>query len=137
MPAGLDYSSAISYGAFAVVKLAAYALYAHHLGKDEAKPPSAVGVGAIRTALGMGVGAAYFGVTRWLTHETPAELLGTMVYWASLFPLRVVEWWVILKWLYPNHRDLKTALLAGIGMSYLADLPATLGWLVTGGLSIC
>jgi hypothetical protein len=140
VPAGIDYSSVGSYVALAAVKAAAYTAYAGILNRRHDGQHAALVVGGVRTAIGMAIGGAYFWSILELTGKPPPEALGFWTYWASLLPLRVAEWWILLRLFYPSAslgRRKLAPISWGTGVSYLADVPATLGWLVTGGLSIC
>lgn len=131
MPAGID-NPTIGYIAFCGVKLVGYTMAAHWLSSlHRREEHSAWVIGGVRTAIGIVVGAIYY-----LLCPLPG-----VAYLAGLFPIRLAEWWFLL-WLFYRPRDEKEsfdspAIIVGTVWSYLLDLPATLGLLVTGGFSVC
>jgi hypothetical protein len=136
MPASLE-ASVTGCLTFAAIKFAGYSLFAAGLRRVYRSPAHPLTVGAARTVLGMAVGAAYWAV--WHAFS-PAQTFSAG-YLIGLAPLRIGEWWLLL-WLF-HDRDLRhrsrgwTAVGLGTVWSYLCDLPAVLGFLLTGGLSIC
>ena len=146
MPAGLDYSSAASYAAFAGVKLVAYSAYAVSLRKRfdpdrlRSRPFSSIAVGATRTAIGMVVGGTIFALSFLVAGAPPQEVVGFLAYWACLFPIRLIEWRLLLRIFFPDVRtpeEYRRPILGGTVISYVADLPATVSWAFAGGLWIC
>jgi hypothetical protein len=94
-------------------------------------------VGLTRTLIGMAFGTAYwwlFGPNIGSAKHLPLLLLG-------LVPIRITEWWIVV-WLFFDRRGehISTdwrAVGFGTLCSYLLDIPALLGFCVTGGVSIC
>lgn len=136
MPAGLEFDSAQSYAAFALVKFVGYSLSALFF---NARYPDAKAnpllFGVTRTLLGMLLGAAA-GLAGLVALE-----LTTIVFLFGLVPFRIFEWLSTL-WLF-YRRDARfngtvwqnTAL--GILWSFVLDIPAIFGFLVTRGFWIC
>lgn len=143
MPIGVSYDVPASYVTFAAVKAIAYTGYAvvleRWLGSTRAGPVvNVLLVGISRTLLGMAVGGAYLYLCLSLFTARCDE--SHVTYWMSLLPIRVFEWWLILRLFYKPERPRRVfivAIVLGIIVSYLADIPAVFGWLCTGGLWVC
>ena len=140
MPAGIVYDNAASYVALGVVKAAVYTGYAAFLNLRLNGKHAAPLVGFTRTAIGMAVGGAYFWALLQITGRPPPETFGFLTYWATFVPIRIAEWWLLLRIFYLSRREMDRGvgpILCGVAVSYVADLPAAFGWLVTGGLWMC
>ena len=148
-----------SYIAFACVKLVAYSLFAAALNRHLGGSQSALLIGAVRTLLGMAVGAAYFHLLT-VTSDS-ADFLGgktpllAFAYWMSFVPLRFAEWWLTLHLFYQpsrgedpwagelhgkkliSWRKRLTLIAAGTVVSYLADFPAAISAVIGSGSRIC
>ena len=134
----------LGYCAFCAVKLAGYSLAAAYLNHTYKRPQwmSPI-VGGTRTLIGMGAGAAYYAVWRFGIFYlfTGMEGAGTIAYLGGLIPVRFAEWWLLL-WLFYDRRieqpgkGWQCVILATV-WSFLLDVPAALGFCVTGGVSIC
>jgi len=127
------------YLVFSAVKLAGYSLAASYL--NNRYPESTTNffvVGITRTVIGMIFGAA-LGLL-----ALPFVFvggLGILLYILGLIPVRLVEWWIIIRWFYDpsmltKEKDWR---YAGIGTawSFVLDIPAVIGFFATGGLWIC
>ena len=136
MPATLEVS-ATGYLTFAAVKFAGYSLFGLVLSRGYSVKRSVWAVGGARTLLGMAVGSAYFG----LWYAFSKMDIGRAPYVIGLVPIRCAEWWLLLWWFYDRAlakpRLGWNMVLLGTIWSYICDLPAILGYLLTGGLSVC
>jgi hypothetical protein len=138
MPLGITHP-VFGYAGFVAVKFAGYALAAHYIAKSYRRADrNRYVVGGVRTLIGMGTGAAYAGIWSIL----PAvRTVGGLLYFVGLAPVRVAEWWLLL-WLFFDCRLENRPKGWGIVRvstvwSYVLDLPAAIGFFVTGGLWIC
>lgn len=139
MPASTNTQLGVHYLAFAVVKFAGYSAYGGWLARRYRSQQPAWRVGLVRTALGMGFGALY----ALLVTRAPYGLLDApdLAAYLGLLPVRVVEWSLLVALFFDRRLEqrmlLLEALLAGLLVSCALDLPAMLGFLLTGGMSIC
>lgn len=138
MPAGIN-NPVIGYIGFCAVKFVGYSLAARVVSHwYERQNRNSLVVGGVRTLIGMGAGAAYFGLWRSLPDSAAAGGVG---YLAGLLPVRIAEWWLLL-WLFYDRKlerrsdDWRTVAVA-TGWSYILDLPALIGFFVTGGVWVC
>lgn len=96
-------------------------------------------VGLTRTVLGMiigaGVGLAAFPVIVFLGG------LGCLVYVLGLIPVRLFEWFVIIRIFYDRNQETRDKNWAyarsGTLWSFILDIPALVGFVSTGGFWIC
>ena len=143
MPFGFE-SPIAGIAGFAAVKLVGYTAVARQMKRAE---PEArrhfLTVGLCRTVLGLIFGAAYgLGVGGGLV--AVERVIGDLVpvlFYAGLFPVRLLEWDIIMRLFF---RGLRTPgpvawrwRLAGTGWSYALDIPAMLGLFATGRMWIC
>jgi hypothetical protein len=139
MPGGIS-NPALGYATFCVVKFAGYTLAGHVIAKAYGRTDiGAWRVGAVRTAIGMAAGAAYFGVWKLMGKPFGGEL--TFLYLAGLLPVRIAEWWLLI-WLFYDRAlaDRETGwriVFLGSAWSYLLDVPAIVGFLATAGVWVC
>lgn len=138
MPAGVS-NPVIGYIGFCAVKFVGYSLAARFISRRyERTDRSVFTVGGVRTLIGMAVGAAYFSLWRLMPGAAEAGSIG---YLGGLIPVRLAEWWFLL-WLFydrqfqQTRKNWRTAVLA-TAWSYALDVPALIGFFVTGGVSIC
>lgn len=139
MPGGLS-DPVTGYLAFSAVKFGGYTLAALALNKSYSeKARNVFAVGGARTGIGMAFGAALaILLFSFLALLGP---LGFVAYYVAFIPVRLIEWWIIILIFY--DREIQTRAKdwrnAGIGTvwSYILDVPALVGLLATGGLSIC
>jgi len=132
MPAG---PLPLGIAAFAAVKLAGYTLAGRTLNRaNHVTQPRPLVFGAARTVLGVIAGVSYatilgkFGVNR-----------SEVWYYLNLFPVRQVEWFLMLLLFYPrSERRRYVDSTLGTLWSYLLDVPAVaLAWVIPGGFWIC
>lgn len=129
----LDLTGA-GYITFCAIKLLGYTLVSRKIDSEYSDCPRSVPlVGATRTLLGMGIGAFY-------SHLLLGQI-STPVYWAGLLPVRMAEWGFVIWLFYDRKREHPQrgffVALYGTVWSYILDIPAAIGFLATGGLSIC
>ncbi len=136
MPGGLDLDATQSYAAFAAVKLVGYSastiIFNQRSPDTKANP---VLFGITRTLLGMLLGAAV-GIAGLVTLE-----LAFWVFLFALVPFRLFEWFATL-WLFFRksvefRNQVGGNVAIGTAISFGLDLPAAVGFLITGGLWIC
>src|SRR5213075_910936 len=139
MPGGIS-NPALGYAAFCAVKLGGYSLAARFISRAyEKKERSAWLIGASRTAIGMAAGALNYGAVLLVSDLIPRA--GGFLYLAGLLPVRIGEWWLLL-WLFydrPMNQKKKDWLVVCLATlwSYLLDIPAVAGWMITGGFWVC
>lgn len=139
MPAGVS-NPALGYLAFCAVKLGGYTLAARFLSRVyDQRDKSSWAIGATRTAIGMAAGALYLGLVVLVADAVPRA--GGIAYLAGLLPVRIAEWWLLLWMFYDRPLEHKKR---GWGMvalmtawSYLIDIPAIAGLILTGGFWVC
>src|ERR1043166_3767794 len=134
MPGGIA-NPVVGYAPFTAIKFAGYSLAAGMMSHVYERPDrNPLVVGATRTLIGMAAGAAYFGIMLFAMPLT--NVPGLVLFPAGLFPVRILEWWLLI-WLFYDRRfetkklDWKVV-LAGTFWSYLCDVPAMAGLIATG-----
>jgi hypothetical protein len=146
MPAGVGFG----YVYFAAAKLAGYsgfcrwAIEPQLLKAEGALPPipSAWKAGAARTLIGVGIGASVglgFWCIPWFSRLGDT---GNVLFFSLLIPVRVFEWWLLLRWIYREFelsRRQRTALIAGgIVTSFALDaLGIAAAFVLPGGMWVC
>lgn len=141
MPAGISHALT-GYASFAAIKLAGYTLAAWVLRKiyGQARAPVIV-VGLARTALGMLAGMSFFKGIELAKERYDLPVDSIFYYLAGLILLRIMEWWLTVWFFYDRELTRKqkdwTCVFGGIAWSFFLDVPAALGFIATGGVSIC
>src|SRR5262249_38279992 len=98
-------------------------------------------VGLLRTLLGMAVGFGYQ-IAFEGTHafELPASM-DRPVFLTGLIPIRMLEWSLIIWLFYDRRWSRRTmdviAILAGVLVSFVLDVPGILGFCIVGGFWVC
>jgi len=135
MPSGVN-NPIIGYFGFCAVKLAGYSLAARLLSESYRQTDrSPLLIGGVRTLIGMAAGAAYYGILRLVSKST------SEVFLAGLIPIRIAEWWLLI-WLFYDRqfqqcpKEWRFVFIATV-WSYILDLPALVGFFVTGGAWVC
>ena len=138
MPAGVN-NPVIGYFGFCAVKFVGYSVAGRFISRSYQRiDRSALIVGGVRTLIGMAAGAAYYVLWRLMPGVEAAGAIGFL---GGLLPVRLIEWWLLL-WLFYDRplqqrsKDWRTVGLATL-WSYILDVPAIVGFLVTGGVWIC
>lgn len=127
----------VGFIAFVVVKLGGYAGAARMLGRSYQVPTNSWKVGAVRTAIGLAAGTAYFGVWS-LTNFAPDPVL----WFVGLLPIRVVEWAVLLRLFFEktflgSSRSWKYSVY-GSAWSYALDfVSVAAAFVIPGGVWVC
>ena len=102
MPVGIS-TPGLGYATFCAIKFAGYTAAGRFLSVQYDRDVSAWKVGAVRTAIGMAAGAAYFGgwnVVDAAAFQVRAEPnFFPWFYLAGLLPVRIAEWWLLI-WLF-------------------------------------
>jgi len=136
MPGGITFDGTTSYIAFTAIKLVGYSWFGWYLDRLYSKSGlNFVLVGVSRTLLGMLFGAAV-GLLGLITFE-----LAMPFFLFGLLPVRIIEWWIILRVYYDRKGQDKERMRKyvgqGLAWSFVLDIPAIFGFLATGGLWIC
>lgn len=104
--------------------------------------PAAWNAGAVRTLIGVAIGAAV-GLGFWkIPYFAEHDVIDKLWFFALLVPVRVGEWWLLLKWIYresPFSERQKIALIAtGIVASFALDaLGVVTAMILPGGFWVC
>jgi hypothetical protein len=147
MPAG---PGALGFVYFAAAKLVGYTAYCrwaiqpHLLDSDEVLPPipSALKAGAARAIIGIGIGVTlglgFWNIPWFSQHDVFAEPL----FFSVLVPIRIFEWWLLLRWIYGNFALRKTQrnglIAGGIVVSFALDaIGVFAAWVLPGGMWVC
>lgn len=138
MPGGFE-NPVQGYLAFGAVKLAGYSLAAWRLNRSYPETSANIAaVGLTRTVVGMAFGSVLGLLTLPLVLVSEWSFI---IYYLGLIPVRLLEWWIIILLFYDRRAQTKSKgwLYAGLGTawSYALDIPALIGFFVTGGLWIC
>lgn len=151
MPAGPE---GLGFAYFIAAKYAGYTTFCRYaiqprlstrLDGDEefAKPPmSAFAAGAIRTGIGIAVGAAVgFGFWSIPSVSRTSESVGMLLFFSLLIPVRVGEWWLLMRLAYKSSiQPAKHPLLltSGILTSFALDAIAFFtAMALPGGMWVC
>jgi hypothetical protein len=152
MPAG---GTAMGFVYFAAAKYAGYTAYCRWAIQPQLQPesadkekslpaiPSAWKAGAVRTLLGLGVGAIVgFGFWAIPAFNQPGDNLSQMLFFAFLIPVRIVEWSLLLRWVYKGfpltHQQHTVLIAVGIVASFLLDgLGILCAFVLPGGMWVC
>ncbi len=133
MPGGIEHP-VLGAVAFTAIKFAGYTWAAVQLNRSLDMSPHPARVGALRTAIGLVFGSLVWGFTLVVSPSA----LSNLAYFVLLPPMRLLEWWILIRWAYPRAPRPKRSTLALLVLwSYLLDLPAAFGLFVTGGFWIC
>jgi hypothetical protein len=133
MPGGIEHP-VIGSLVFTAVKLGGYTWAGHMLNRQSEPSVSPLRIGIARTLIGIAFGGAVFGFTGLVN----SDALTSAAYIVLLAPVRFLEWWLLVRWMYgPERRVTAKAYALLVGLSYLLDVPAVIGLFVTGGFWIC
>jgi hypothetical protein len=147
MPAG---PSELGFVYFAAVKYAGYSAFCRVvvqpqcLDRDDnsVRIPSPWKAGAVRTLIGLAVGAV-FGLEFWkipyFAHHDPWD---TPIFFLVLIPIRVAEWWLLLRWIYGqfrfSSREYLVPIVIGTVTSFALDgLGILAAFVLPGGAWVC
>lgn len=124
---------------YLAVKIGGYTLFAKFLNRTFAKDLNIWTVGLTRTGIGIVLGSlfhlavGYSGIEV-TSGRSPLGGDDTIIYLAALVVLRYLEWSLLIFWFYTRRVKITAttnrAALAGIGWSFLLDLPSLTGVIV-------
>ena len=138
MPGGIQ-NPQVGYVAFCAVKFAGYSVAAHWMSLYfKANDRNLFVVGGIRTLIGMGAGAMYYGAMRCFVENPLSTGSGFIL---GLAPIRIIEWTLLIWLFYKRNRldERKTfgVVIAATVWSYVLDIPAIIGFIFSAGVWIC
>jgi hypothetical protein len=141
MPGGFS-DPVQGYLAFGAVKFAGYSLAAWRMNHSYPEPRANVGlVGLSRTIIGMVFGAGLGLVVVPLILLSDIGAPGFVISYLLLVPVRLLEWWILILIFYDRQMKMRSKDWGwaglGTGWSFVLDIPALVGFFVTGGLWIC
>jgi hypothetical protein len=127
---------AVGYGVFFAVKLVGYTAAAYVISEVYKRADrNPLIVGGVRTLLGVATGAAFFGACKLFDTD------GGIAFILGLLPLRILEWGLLVWWFYDPgfQQQSKSAKTIGLGTlwSFVLDIPALCGFIMTAGWWIC
>jgi hypothetical protein len=138
MPGGI--SGPLGLLAFPVIKAIGYTAFAVYLNRVfSTRPRNVFAVGIVRTLLGLGFGT----ILAFLSFPFVFVFgIGLLIYLAGLLPVRVLEWWIILRGFYGGDPPLvwaeaKKPIFLGVSTSFLLDIPALTGLVYAADFWIC
>jgi hypothetical protein len=111
-------------------------------GKVHSTLPAAWKAGAVRTLIGLAIGAVV-GLAFWkIPYFEQHDLFDNGIFFLLLVPVRVGEWWLLLRWVYgefPLTGKLRSAIIAeGILASFVLDaLGVFTAFYLPGGMWVC
>lgn len=97
----------------------------------------------MRTLLGLGIGAIVrFGFWAIPAFNQPGDNLSQLLFFAFLIPVRIVEWSLLLRWVYKGfpltHQQRTILVAAGIAASFVLDgLGILSAFVLPGGMWVC
>jgi hypothetical protein len=126
--------------AFPAIKAVGYTAFAVYLNRIfSERPRNIVAVGVSRMLLGLIFGTAL----AFLSFPFVFVFgIGLLIYLVGLFPVRILEWWLILKAFYGGDppltlSNIKTPITLGVITSFLLDIPALTGLVYAADFWIC
>ncbi len=134
MPGGL--TEPLGLLAFPAIKAAGYTAFAIYLNRVFPNNPRNIfAVGFSRMLLGLGFGTL-------LAFLSFPFGIGVLIYIAGLIPIRILEWWILIKGFYSFDRPLERSELVkpvtlGVLTSFLLDIPALTGLVYAADFWIC
>jgi hypothetical protein len=70
-----------------------------------------------------------------------SSFFGIFVYIVGLIPVRIFEWWLIIRWFYGAPEggiaEMKTPIILGVVCSFALDIPAIIGVVYAASFWIC
>lgn len=138
MPGGL--SEPLGLIAFPAIKAAGYTAFAIYLNRNfPERQRNVFAVGLSRMLLGLGFGTllAFLSFPFVLVFG-----IGVLIYVGGLIPVRILEWWIIIKGFYSLDRPLTWSEMSrpiglGVVTSFLLDIPALIGLVYAADFWIC
>jgi hypothetical protein len=138
MPGGFTEPLGIlAFPAIKVIGYTAFALYLNKAFPDKARNIFIVGISRMLLGLAFGTALAFLSFPFVFVYG-----IGFLVYLIGLVPVRVLEWWLIIKGFYSRDRplewaELKKPILLGVISSFLLDIPALTGLVYAASFWIC
>lgn len=138
MPGGI--TEPLGLIAFPAIKAAGYTAFAFYLNNrfpDKAKNVFIVGISRMLLGLAFGTLLAFLSFPFVFVFG-----IGLLIYLVGLIPVRVLEWWIIIRGFYSFDRplkwpDLKEPIFLGVITSFLLDIPALTGLVYAADFWIC
>lgn len=138
MPGGI--TEPLGLIAFPAIKAAGYTAFAIYLNNrfpDKAKNVFIVGISRMLLGLAFGTLLAFLSFPFVFVFG-----IGLLIYLVGLIPVRVLEWWIIIRGFYSFDRplkwpDLKEPIFLGVITSFLLDIPALTGLVYAADFWIC
>ncbi|MEZ5423960.1 MAG: hypothetical protein R2682_12840 [Pyrinomonadaceae bacterium] len=138
MPGG--FAEPLGLLAFPAIKLAGYTAFAVYLNRSfPENPRNILAVGLSRTLVGL-----IFGTILALLSFPFVFVagIGSLIYIVGLIPVRILEWWLIIKAFYSldtplSWPQLKVPVVLGVVTSFLLDIPALTGLVYAASFWIC
>ncbi len=139
MPGGI--TEPLGFLAFPAIKAAGYTAFAFYLNKQfPGQSRNVFLVGICRMLLGLLFGTilALFSFPFVFVFG-----IGVLIYILGLIPVRVLEWWIIIKAFYDNPEqkiswnDAKASITMGVISSFILDVPALMGFVYAADFWIC
>lgn len=138
MPGGL--TEPLGLIAFPAIKAAGYTAFAIYLNrKFPSKPRNIFAVGLSRMLLGLVFGT----LLAFLSFPFVFNFgIGILIYTTGLIPVRILEWWIIIKAFYGLGKPLawsevSVPIALGVVTSFLLDVPALVGLVYAANFWIC
>ena len=137
MPGGL--SEPLGLLAFPAIKVAGYTAYAFYLNRlFPHSKQNVLLIGVLRMLVGLAFGTALAFVSFPFVFVFG---IGLFIYVIGLIPVRLLEWYIIIKGFYTRHgtegEGIQKPMWFGVLTSFLLDIPALLGLVMSAGFWIC
>jgi len=138
MPGGI--TEPLGLIAFPAIKAAGYTAFAIYLNNrfpDKTRNVFIVGISRMLLGLAFGTVLAFLSFPFVFVFG-----IGLLIYLVGLNPVRVLEWWIIIRGFYSYDRplkwpDLKEPIVLGVITSFLLDIPALTGLVYAADFWIC
>jgi hypothetical protein len=138
MPGG--FSEPLGLLAFPAIKAVGYTAFAVYLNRSfPDNPRNIFAVGLTRTGIGLVFGTALALLSFPFVFVGG---IGVVIYGLGLIPVRVLEWWIIIKAFYSfdsplSWSELRRPVTLGVITSFLLDIPALTGLVYAASFWIC
>jgi len=135
MPGG--FSEPLGILAFPTIKTLGYAAFALYLNRIFSDTPrNALYFGVSRMLIGLAFGTALAVLSFPFVFVSE---LGFLVYLLGLIPVRILEWWLVIRGFYgrKSRTELAKPICLGVLLSFLLDIPALVGVVYAASFWIC
>ena len=142
MPLGFVYFAAAKYLGYTAYCKWAIEPQLDWPGPERSGPPPVWIAGGARTLIGVVIGAIV-GIGFWsIQYFSSHDSIANLIFFSALVPIRVFEWWLLLRWIYRGSRRSRSAIVAliccGIVVSFLLDgLGIVAAFVLPGGAWVC